>query len=100
MRGSPRRLDAATWLTACMALLMAGIAEAGPLEPGNRLPPLHGELLTGRKITLPDSALGSESLLLLGFTYESRHDVEAWAARIRRDFGSDAARRCAATRCR
>jgi hypothetical protein len=28
-------------------------------------------------------------LLLLGFTYESRHDVEAWAERFRRDFGPD-----------
>jgi hypothetical protein len=56
---------------------------------GQRMPPLHGEFLTGRKAVLPDAAEGRVSLLLLGFTYESRYAVEAWAERFRHQFGAD-----------
>jgi hypothetical protein len=77
-----------------LAILMTDPAAAATILPGAELPALRGELLSGRKIVLPDSARGSPMLLLLGFTYESRHDVEAWAERFRRDFGSDSKLRC------
>jgi hypothetical protein len=70
------------------------LASAPPIPLGSELPKLRGELLSGRSIVLPDSARGSSLLLLLGFTYESRHDVEAWAERFRRDFGEDSTLRC------
>lgn len=38
---------------------------------------------------VPDSVANRNTLLMLGFTYESRHDVEKWAARFRREFGGD-----------
>jgi hypothetical protein len=66
-------------------------AGASPIAIGERLPDLRGRLLSGREVTLPDSALGSAALLMLGFTYDSRHDVEAWAERYRREFGADTA---------
>ena len=66
-----------------------GLAKVPMIPPGGELPKLRGELLSGRSIVLPDSVRGSALLLLLGFTYESRHDVEAWAERFRRDFGLD-----------
>ncbi len=88
-----RAKSGASLLAAVTALMLAGPAQSAPLAPGNVLPPLRGELLSGGKIVLPDSALGSESLLLLGFTYESRHEVEAWVVRIRRDFGAESSLR-------
>jgi hypothetical protein len=66
-----------------------GLAKVPMIPLGGKLPKLRGELLSGRSIVLPDSVRGSALLLLLGFTYESRHDVEAWAERFRRDFGPD-----------
>jgi hypothetical protein len=77
-----------------LVLLMSGPARGAPVELGSALPPLRGDLLDGRKIVLPDSAQGSVLLLLLGFTYESRHDVEAWAERFRHEFGSNSGVRC------
>jgi hypothetical protein len=70
------------------------LAKVPMIPPGGELPKLRGELLSGRSIVLPDSARGSSLLLLLGFTYESRHDVEAWAGRSRHDFGADSTLRC------
>jgi hypothetical protein len=73
---------------------VASLAKVPMITPGGELPKLRGGLLSGRSIVLPDSARGSALLLLLGFTYESRHDVEAWAERFRRDFGADSTLRC------
>ena len=77
-----------------VTLLIATLAAAAPfpaLVPGDLLPPLRGEFLSGRKAVLPDSARGRVVLVALGFTYESRFAVEAWIARFRQDFGTDSA---------
>jgi hypothetical protein len=78
----------AAWLAAWPILAVAGDA-ARPLAPGDRLPALRGDLLSGRRFVMPDSAAGRNTLLMLGFSYDSRHDVEKWAERFRREFGSD-----------
>jgi len=73
-------------------LLIVGLAAAAPspaLVPGDLMPPLRGEFLSGRKAVLPDAARGHVALVALGFTYESRFAVEAWIARFRQDFGAD-----------
>lgn len=77
-------------------LWMAGAAagQPPPLAPGDTLPALKGKLLSGREISLPGSTRGSAILMLLGFTYQSRHDVEAWAERFRHDFAADSGIRC------
>jgi hypothetical protein len=62
---------------------VAGIAAGDPL------PILRGEFLTGRAAVLPQAASGRVALLLLGFTYDSRFAVEAWARRFRERFGTD-----------
>jgi hypothetical protein len=59
------------------------------MQLGEPLPALEGEFLSGRAAALPQAASGRVALLLLGFTYESRFAVEAWAGRFRRDFGGD-----------
>jgi hypothetical protein len=50
---------------------------------------LQGEFLTGRTAVLPQAASGRVALLILGFTYDSRFSVEAWAKRFRQDFGTE-----------
>ncbi len=69
-------------------ILMASALIAA-LQPGESLPPLKGEFLTGREAQLPDAASGRVALLALGFTYNSRFPVEAWVGRFRKDFGSN-----------
>ena len=43
---------------------------------------------TGRTAVLPQAASGRVALLLLGFTYDSRFAVEAWAKKFRQEFAS------------
>src|SRR5689334_4938479 len=57
------------------------------LSPGQPMPVLKGEFLTGRQAVLPDAAAGRLALLALGFTYDSRFAVEAWIGRFRKDCG-------------
>jgi hypothetical protein len=75
-------------MTMLPTLLMAS-ALISTLPPGQTLPPLRGEFLTGRQAQLPDAAAGRVALLALGFTYNSRFPVEAWVGRFRKDFGSN-----------
>ncbi len=95
MHAITRRLGG-TIVPLAALLLAAGrppavAAEVSPIAIGDTLPAIRGQLLSGRKVALPDSTLGSVTLLMLGFTYDSRHDVEAWAERFRRDFAADTA---------
>ena len=62
---------------------------ASEIKIGERLPELRGEFLTGRKVVLPQVAQGRVTLLLFGFTYQSRFAVEAWAEKFRAQFRSD-----------
>ena len=79
------------WLLALALLpLMAGAAgPPGELALGDALPRLKGEFLTGRPAVLPEAATGRVTLLLLGFTYDSRFAVEAWAKRFLEQFKAD-----------
>ena len=70
----------ATLVTAIMTFA------ASEVTVGNRLPDLKGEYLTGREAVLPGAASGRVALLLFGFSYESRFDVEVWAKRFRQEF--------------
>ena len=73
-----------------MSLLTVVLMAASAVEvlsPGQPMPALEGEFLTGRQATLPDAASGRVALLALGFTYNSRFAVEGWIGRFRKDFG-------------
>lgn len=59
------------------------------LSPGEPMPALKGEFLTGRQALLPGVASGRVALLAMGFTYDSRFAVEAWIGRLRKDFGDN-----------
>jgi len=62
---------------------------AAPLAVGDPFPRLEAEFLTGRKAVLPDAAAGKSALVMMGFTYDSRFDVEKWAEHVRREFGAN-----------
>lgn len=77
-----RRIPSIALITA-MASLSAAASE---LAAGDQMPELRGEYLSGRKAILPKDASGKVALLLFGFTYQSRFEVEAWTNRFRQDF--------------
>jgi hypothetical protein len=81
-------------LTAAMAVVPARAADqaktTAPLAVGDPFPRLEAEFLTGRKAVLPDAAAGKFALVMMGFTYDSRFDVEKWAEHVRADYkGND-----------
>lgn len=71
------------------SMTMTAATPLAELSVGDPLPALRGEFLTGRTAVLPQDANGRVALLMLGFTYDSRFQVEAWAKRFRQDFGSE-----------
>ena len=71
-----------------VALTASAAAPVVELAVGDQLPPLKGDFLSGRTAVLPQAASGRVALLMLGFTYDSRFQVEAWAKRFREDFGT------------
>ncbi len=79
------------WLLSLAVLPLTAYAAqpAAELAVGDPLPRLRGKFLTGRTAVLPEAASGRLALLLLGFTYDSRFAVEAWAKRFREEFESD-----------
>jgi len=72
-----------------LPMILIASALISTLQPGETLPPLRGEFLTGRQAQLPDAASGRVALLALGFTFNSRFPVEAWIGRFRKDFGGN-----------
>src|SRR5579872_7401053 len=78
------------WILAILgaALTASAAAPVAELAVGDQLPPLKGEFLSGRTAVLPQAASGCVTVLMLGFTYDSRFQVEAWAKRFRQDFGA------------
>jgi hypothetical protein len=71
------------------SLIASAATRVSKMTVGDQLPPLNGEFLTGRTAVLPQAASGRVALLVLGFTYDSRFPVEAWAKRFRQDFGTE-----------
>ena len=77
------------WVLALLgAAFTAPAAQMVEMTVGDQLPPLRGRFLSGRPAVLPQAASGRVALLMLGFTYDSRFQVEAWGKRFRQDFGS------------
>lgn len=70
-----------------MATLHAGRAQQS-LRVGDPFPELKGRFLTGRDAALPQAASGKVTLVAMGFTYQSRFPVEAWADWHRKTLGS------------
>jgi len=81
----------------CLGPLLVGLLlVASPVtgqneqvQVGQPFPTLRGDLLTGATVDLPAAASGKVTLLLLGFTYGSRSEVEAWSVRFREAFARE-----------
>lgn len=71
--------------------LTLALVNATDLKPGDTLPVIKGNYLTGKEAVLPDAASGKAALLVLGFSYDSRVPVEEWVKHFRADFGGNAA---------
>jgi len=73
-------------------LMSTATVRGGPaqesLRVGDLLPTLKGQFLTGRDAVLPQSSSGKVALVAMGFTYQSRFAVEAWADWYRMTIGS------------
>ncbi len=69
--------------------LTFALMAAAELKPGDTLPELKGEYLTGKQAILPADASGKVALLVLGFSYDSRVPVEEWVKHFRADFGKN-----------
>jgi hypothetical protein len=75
---------------ASVSILSAEQQKSGaPLAIGDAFPRLEAKFLTGRKAVLPDAAAGKTALVMMGFTYDSRFDVEKWAEHLRREFAAN-----------
>lgn len=64
-----------TWL---LTRKLTEPAEVTPLSDGEPFPTISGTLLTGEELTVPEDLLGSVSVLLLGWDYAARLQVEEW----------------------
>jgi hypothetical protein len=69
-------------LLLCVTTAWAQGPTSAPLQVGDTFPRLEGEFLTGRNAVLPEAAAGRLALVMMGFTYKSRYQVEAWAEQI------------------
>lgn len=80
-------MAAASAVTLCLAavVLMAQSAAA----PTAALPRLEGETLSGKKIVLPDDALGKIALLAIGFSRKGGDATRAESERCKKDLGAD-----------
>jgi hypothetical protein len=72
-----------------LLMVLMATSMVSMLSPGEPMPALKGEFLTGRQAVLPGAASGRVALLALGFSYDSRFAVEAWIGRFRKDFGDN-----------
>jgi hypothetical protein len=60
------------------------------LAVGQRMPPLKGDLLSGTPGVLPELAAGKTTLVILGFSYDSRFQVDVWAKKFTARYGGAA----------
>jgi hypothetical protein len=72
-----------------LSMILMATSVMSMLSPGEPMPALKGEFLSGRQALLPGAASGRVALLALGFTYDSRFAVEAWVGRFRKDLGDN-----------
>ena len=72
------------WLIGVGLALAVGVAEGQ--SAGQRIPALHGVVLTGETVDLPDALKGKVGVLVVGFSQSSREQVTAWGKRLAGDY--------------
>ena len=51
-----------------------------------KIPALHGTVLSGEKVDLPEALRGKAGVLVLGFSKASRNEVAGWGRRLALDY--------------
>jgi hypothetical protein len=69
-----------------MRVLLCTLALAVLVRGQQPLPPIEGETLSGRKISLPAALEGKPAVLIIGFTRGSQTQTKAWSQRLRDQF--------------
>ena len=68
---------------------VAAGAAADRLAPGDPLPALRGESLSGQQVELPAAKTGSPRVLVFSFAKAAGTDSRQWTERLAKDFGPD-----------
>lgn len=71
----------------CVALLTL-LQTAQAQAPAAVIPPIHGSLLTGPPINLPDDLHGKPVIFVMGFSQGSRDQVAGWGRRLTHDYAT------------
>jgi hypothetical protein len=68
-------------------LSASSAAQSAPpaLKPGDPMPPLVGQALTGTSIDLPAAAAEAPAAVILSFSRAGGRDAEAWAQHLSKD---------------
>ena len=67
-----------------MLLPLLGLLALTPTTPG--IPEVHAQLLTGTPVNFPNDLTGKASVLVIGFSQDSREQVAAWGQRLAPDY--------------
>ena len=62
-------------------------ATAAPLHPGDALPALHGQTLSGTPVELPSAGAGTSRVLVFSFAKAASADSRLWNDRLAKDLG-------------
>ena len=68
-------------LTAALAPVIA-LCSSPAWAAGDTIPALHGAVLTGSVVDLPQALSGKAGVLVIGFSQSSREEVTAWGRRL------------------
>ena len=66
---------------ALLSVVAASTASLGQ-PPAERIPELHGSVLTGSAVDLPQNLEGKSGVLIVGFSQSSRAEVTEWGRRL------------------
>jgi hypothetical protein len=70
-----------------MLLAVSAHSQPGtlPLKPGDALPPLAGQTVTGKPLELPARSGGEVAVLIFSFSRAGGRDAQNWAQRLSKD---------------
>jgi hypothetical protein len=78
-------------LAASLVFACGASALYGQTVAVDRIPPVHGSVLSGEKVDLPDALKGKVGVLVLGFSRASGDVVAEWGKRLSKDYNSSGA---------
>jgi hypothetical protein len=80
-------------LAACCLVAVGGLSwcDPAPAQAASAaIPPSRGTTLAGIRVALPDAVKGEVGVLVVGFTKDSKTQVEGWGRRLAGDYAAPA----------